>query len=124
MRWMRRGFRRGTNLTHREPNQQANRNENSVIKKALPKTWEEYYENVLPLLRPNFQGNMTELSGIYQNFSKTEQKNLTDKLAGQILYAHADVVRNILKRLAKLSLDLSQQTEVAYRRLRLVDRFF
>lgn len=124
MRWMRRGFRRGTNLMPRDTHREANREENIKIKKTLPKTWEEFYENILPLFRPNFQGNMTELSGIYQNFSKAEQKNLTDKLAGQILFAHSDVVRDVLKRLSKLSLDLSQQTEVAYRRLRLVDRFF
>ncbi len=119
MRWMRRGFRRGTYLKPREE-----KNGNNANKKTLPKTWEEFYEHVLPLLRPNFRGNLTELSGIYQHFSKTEQKNLTDKLAGQILFAHSDVVRDILKRLSALSLDLSQQTEVAYRRLRLVDRFF
>ena len=123
MRWMRRGFRRGTYLKPRETKKETSR-EVSEYKKTLPKNWEEFYESILPMIRPNYQGTMTGLSGIYQKFSKTEQKNLTDKLAGQILFAHSDVVSDILKRLSKLSLDLSQQTEVAYRRLRLVDRFF
>ncbi len=120
MRWMRRGFRRGTYLEPKGINREANRK----IKKTLPANWEEFYERILPFLRPNFQGNMTGLSGVYQNLSKMEQKNLTDKIAGQILFAHDDVVKDILKRLSQISLDLSQQTEVAYRRLRLVDRFF
>ena len=120
MRWKRRGFRRGTFVNPRK-SQTA---EPLGNKKTLPTSWEEFFEKIVPLLRPDFRGNIIGLSEVYQSFSKEHKKNLTDKIAGQILYAHSDIVKDVLKRLSTISLDLSQQTEVAYRRLKLVDRFF
>ena len=120
MRWKRRGFRRGTDLNPRTPRVR----ETSENKKTPPMSWEEFFERIRPFLRPNFRGNTAGLSSVYQTLSKEQQKNLTDKIAGQILYAHSDIVGNVFKRLSNISLDLSQQTEVAYRRLKLVDKFF
>lgn len=120
MRWKRRGFRRGTDLSPRG---------NGFLKveeqqKTPPVSWEEFFDNIMPLLRPDWIGEETVFWGLYQGISREDQKKLTHKIAGQILFAHPDVVRAVLNRLSKISLDLSQQTEVAYRRMQLVDRFF
>ena len=123
MRWQRRGFRRGTALNPRN-NRGVTAELDQLGNIKPPVSWEAFYENVKPLLRPNFRGEIPGLSGDYRELTKTQQKNLTDKIAGQILFAHYDIVKDVLKRLSNISLDLSQQTEVAYRRLRLVDRFF
>ena len=123
MRFKRRGFRQGTFLNPRESRYQQI-TEYPEKEKTLPMSWEEFFHHIMPLIRPNFSGNIPGLSGIYQTYSKEQQKNLTNKIAGQILFAHCDIVKNILERLSKISLDLAQQTEVAYRRLKLVDRCF
>ncbi len=119
MRLKRRGFRQGTTIKPR-----GNRLETENNKKTLPMSWEEFFDNIAPLLRPGFDGSVSGLLGVYNTYSKEQQKNLTDKIADQILYAHSDIVGNVFKRLSNISLDLSQQTEVAYRRLKLVDKFF
>lgn len=119
MKFKRRGFRRGTVLKPR-----VNPLKPKDSKQPFLISPDEFFDQLAPLLRPNFKGNIPGLSGIYQTCSKEQQKNLTDKIAGQILFAHRDIVRDIFKRLSQISLDLAQQTEVAYRRLKLVDRFF
>ena len=128
MRFKRRGFRRGTALDLR-----GNRPKHKSDNPTHPMNSEEFYHKITPLIRPSFNGNIFDFSeslgtfgslGVYQNFSKEQQKNLTHKIAGQILYAHPDVVEAVFKRLSKISLDLSQQTEVAYRRLKLVEKHF
>ena len=123
MRFKRRGIRRETFLNPRGSGYNKTKDDPQK-QKTLPMRWEEFFDSIMPLLRPNYSGNVSGLSGIYQTYSKEQQKNLTDKIAGQILFAHYDIVKNILDRLSKISLDLSQQTEVAYHRLKLVDRFF
>lgn len=54
---------------------------------------------------------------IYDSLTQAQQKNLIDKAANQILYAHSDIVHRTLKNLRKISLDLGQKTEVLYRKL-------
>ncbi len=115
MRFKRRGFRRGTFISARERKDD---------KKTLPLSWEEFYDEIIPMLRPAWTGDKKRFSELYHGFQEEDQKKLTHKLAGQILDAHRDVVSDVFKRLSKISLDLSQQTEVEYRRLKLVDKFF
>ncbi len=120
MRWKRRGFRQGTFLKPR-----GNGFFNVAdSKKTLPLRWEEFYDEITPLLRPGWTGEAKSFSGLYQRIGEEDKKNLTHKIAGQILFAHPDVARAVLNRLSVISLDLSQQTEVEYRRIQLVDRFF
>lgn len=54
---------------------------------------------------------------IYEQLTKEQQKNLIDKTANQILYAHSSVVSRVLSELSLISLDFSQQTEVSLRRM-------
>ncbi len=54
---------------------------------------------------------------LYDSLTQAQQKNLIDKAANQILYAHSDIVHRTLKNLRKISLDLGQKTEVYYRKL-------
>ena len=119
MRFKRRGFRRGTDLSHGGIDSKIEED-----KKTPPLNWEEFYDKIMPLLRPNWSGKANGFSESYQRMRAEDQKKLTHKIAGQILFAHPDVVRAVLNRLLKISLDLSQQTEVEYRRIQLVDRFF
>ena len=123
MRWKRRGFRRGTFLKPQEQNRAIFKN-NSDKQPKLPVSWEELYRKIKPMLRPNFRAKTENVSELYRSLSQEEQKNLTHKIAGQILFAHSDIVKEILQRLSEISLDLSQKTEVEYRRLRLVEHFF
>lgn len=66
-------------------------------------------------------GKLSQMNGYYQklyeNLTEAQQKNLIDKIANQILYAHSSVVARTLSDLALLSVDFSQKTEVAFRRL-------
>ena len=51
----------------------------------------------------------------YDSFTNEQQKNLIDKIANQILYAHPDMVARVFKNLRRISLDLGQKTEVLFR---------
>lgn len=120
MRFKRRGFRRGTSLKPRGNFLL----ENEIFKKTPPISWEEFYDKMMPMLYPGWAGDATGFSELYQGITQDDQKKLTHKIAGQILFAHPDVVRAVLSRLTEISLDLSQQTEVEYRRIQLIDRYF
>lgn len=120
MRFKRRGFRQGTFL---KPRRMVCLPEKEITK-TPPISWEEFYEELTPLLRPGWEGEIKNFSELYQQMKQEDQKKLTHKIAGQILFAHSDIVGNVFKRLSNISLDLSQQTEVAYRRLKLIDKFF
>ncbi len=54
---------------------------------------------------------------IYEHLTEEQQKNLIDKTANQILYAHSSVVSRVLSNLSLISVDFSQKTEVSLRRM-------
>lgn len=53
---------------------------------------------------------------LYDSLTEAQQKNLIDKAANQILYAHPDIVAETLKKLRRISPDLGQKTEVSFRK--------
>ena len=63
----------------------------------------------------NIFGNTALYRRIYDSLTDTQQKNLIDKIANQILYAHPDIVAHTLRNLCRVSLDFGQKTEVSFR---------
>ena len=70
------------------------------------------------LIRPTAkpQKNSLYYQKLYENLTESQQKNLIDKIANQILFAHRSIVAQIFSNLRAFSVDFSQQTEVVYRK--------
>ena len=71
------------------------------------------------ILKPTGQGLHIDkgYQKIYEQLTEEQQKNLIDKTANQILYAHSSVVSQVLSKLSHISVDFILKTEVSLRRM-------
>ncbi len=116
MRFQRRGIRDGLGLAvFQQPFQNEEKTEEKKISQEDFNQWIKTY--LMP--KQNHLGAISPYQAYFEALSKEQQKNLTDKIVNQILWSHPDMVLDVFRKLAKLSLDFSQQTEVLYRRKKL-----